>query len=384
MANRRILIHHDSEQFGGHELAFLSFLPGLMALKDVKELCISCYTGNRKLIDALKSLNNSKIRLRVSSFRKRRGEPYFAFFRILYLMYMNKVCREERPDLVILLQGRIENCLVALIVCKMRGHRVISYVPMAHSLSTIGSRFRLLGLGDHVRRFYYKMADGFVVPSTSVARQLRSAGVRKRIEVTPNFVPAAAPISQEIARKMLGIGRETSVACFIGRYDIKQKGLDQLAACIGTLGRNQKKWTFIFVGGGDEHHLKSIMSNVMNEKQIKFLPWTNNTVPVYCSSDVVLLPSRFEGFPLVLLEAASLGIPILASPIEVFAEFLPSDMLFDFEAKKNFVDALTAASSSENQAFFRSQLAPALVEKLEADRRADRFSVAISSFLRSD
>jgi glycosyltransferase involved in cell wall biosynthesis len=52
-------------------------------------------------------------------------------------------------------------------------------------------------------------------------------------------------------------------------------------------------------------------------------------------ADVLLLPSRFEGFPLVAIEATHYGVPVVASSQAGLADALPQECIFpfgDFEA----------------------------------------------------
>jgi glycosyltransferase involved in cell wall biosynthesis len=60
-----------------------------------------------------------------------------------------------------------------------------------------------------------------------------------------------------------------------------------------------------------------------------FLPWREDMTPVYSAIDVLALPSRFEGVPLVMLEALACGVPVVASDRDGMADWLPPELRFD-------------------------------------------------------
>src|SRR5574344_183985 len=69
------------------------------------------------------------------------------------------------------------------------------------------------------------------------------------------------------------------------------------------------------------------MSMIMNmfhhlEDRITIHPFTQNIQNYYSTASVFVLSSRWEGFPLVIMEALAHGLPIIASDIPVCKEFL--------------------------------------------------------------
>ncbi|MCI5142236.1 MAG: glycosyltransferase, partial [Candidatus Electrothrix sp. ATG1] len=59
-----------------------------------------------------------------------------------------------------------------------------------------------------------------------------------------------------------------------------------------------------------------------------FEGWADDMVVWYEKLDMLLLPSRFEGVPVVMLEAMHWKIPIVASDCDGMAEMLPEEWLF--------------------------------------------------------
>ena len=92
-----------------------------------------------------------------------------------------------------------------------------------------------------------------------------------------------------------------------------QKGFDLLIEAMSIVVTKHKDWVLHIYGKGE---CKELL-----EKQIRLLHMEENVVlkgnspdltKAYLDSSIYVLPSRFEGFGLVLIEAASFGLPIIS------------------------------------------------------------------------
>lgn len=97
----------------------------------------------------------------------------------------------------------------------------------------------------------------------------------------------------------------------VGKLD-PQKGFDLLIeAC--TFIKNWDGWALEIYGQGpDEEQLRSQISSHHLEQHIFLKGITQKVAEVYNSASFYVLSSRFEGFPMVLLEAISFGLPIVS------------------------------------------------------------------------
>jgi len=112
-----------------------------------------------------------------------------------------------------------------------------------------------------------------------------------------------APGSKTDARKNLGIGEDEKVVLFVGHVTYG-KGIDVLCEC----ARRMPEITFIVVGKG------ALSDQPDNCRFVGNLP--NDQVPEWINaSDVLVLPTRSEGTPVVLMEALSCGVPVVASSV---------------------------------------------------------------------
>lgn len=128
------------------------------------------------------------------------------------------------------------------------------------------------------------------------------------------------PISQKIARKLLGVSEEKKVICFGAMNTEKgdRKGFNYLRNALKGLNMSDKE---ILVFGTDfDEKINQISDNV------KFLGRLNDEYSlslVYNSADVVVGPSLQEAFGLVYIEAMACGTPCVA---------------FDYSGPANIID----------------------------------------------
>ncbi len=338
---RSLLILQDSPDFGGHEAMFLRFLPAVVESGGYDRIVIRHPLSNTILAERLRPYVSDGFEVEAWPFAKRRAEPYLASFRRTYARAVRRLFAEVRPTTTLLLQGRIEHCAVPLLAAPRRSF-VVSYVPMAHRMADLGRR---AVPGDWVRRRLYRRPDRFIVPGPAVVGQVRAAGGRASVVVADNVVaPPPAP-ARARACEALGLDGEARVALFLGRLDVRQKGLDILAASIRRGAAHLGGWTFLFVGAGDgEADLAQLSRDLAGQVDIRCSRWTDSPDAMLAAADLLLMPSRWEGVPLVMLEAMTYGIPILASEIDVFQDYLPQANRIDF-ASADLAAAMARAIS---------------------------------------
>jgi glycosyltransferase involved in cell wall biosynthesis len=236
---------------------------------------------------------------------------------------------------VLLVQGRIENLAVPLSALPT-GARIVSYLPMAHRIAEMR---RSDIFGDRIRRGLYRRPNRFIVPSSAVADQVRRAGGIAPVAIVDNIVDVGQRLPKAVARDMLGLPLQRKIALFMGRLEPRQKGIDVLLAALRRAGpASLASWTFLFVGDGPG---KAALDKAARRMKIDLnvVSWTDRPDLYLSAADVFLLPSRWEGLPLVMLEALQHGLPVLASNIDVYRASLPGSAIVDF-ATVDLADAL--------------------------------------------
>lgn len=130
------------------------------------------------------------------------------------------------------------------------------------------------------------------------------------------------PMDQSTARRHLGFNPDDTLALFVGRFD-SMKGLDRLLEAMRYL-KHRRHLRLIIVGGDGLHTpegqiLLGLARTLGVEDSIAFMGRIEQKdLPVYYNAaDVMVMPSYYESFGLVSLEALACGIPVVATPVGV-------------------------------------------------------------------
>ena len=109
----------------------------------------------------------------------------------------------------------------------------------------------------------------------------------------------------------------------VGRFTRQHKGFDLLIEAFYLFSQKNQDWTLNIVGEGVEEELyKTLIKKYNLEDRVTIHPFTNQIQEYYSNAQVYVLSSRWEGMPLVLVEAMSHGLPIVTSDIPVSKEIL--------------------------------------------------------------
>ena len=147
-------------------------------------------------------------------------------------------------------------------------------------------------------------------PGAHVAESLRALGAR-RVEVLANPVPPFAQLTQAEARRALGLP-EGPLALFLGRLAPVKRPHLLIEAALGI-----PELRVVIAGDGPERaKLEEAAKALAGRVSFRGRVDDKEKELLLHAADVVVLPSEHEGQPLVLLEAMSLGVPVVATRAE--------------------------------------------------------------------
>jgi D-inositol-3-phosphate glycosyltransferase len=140
------------------------------------------------------------------------------------------------------------------------------------------------------------------------------------------------PISKAEARKQLGIDAKEKVVLYVGRFD-KRKGIETLVRATGELRLqleqgeeiDPQNLKLLVVGGSDpqeadgaeRRRIDQIVTDLDLHANTEFVGMVgHDRLPLYyTAADVCVIPSHYEPFGLVAIEAMACGTPVVASAV---------------------------------------------------------------------
>lgn len=236
-----------------------------------------------------------------------------------------------RPSLCVVAEG----CLLAqplfTAVARLMGVRVVVYTPLVDSGATMG--FRRGKLRDWiVCHGYANLPHAWITITQQQAGAFAAwAAVKKPVFTLPNTVDraieqlAVSHQSSRAAQEEAGVVR----VLVLGRLDAHQKGLDLLLDFLECATALAGRVRVTLAGEGDfrgEVERRTLLSPLLS-RLLRAQAWSD-PLATLMQHDVLLLPSRFEGVPLVMLEAMALGVPVVASDLPGTRTYLGADTLF--------------------------------------------------------
>jgi glycosyltransferase involved in cell wall biosynthesis len=133
-----------------------------------------------------------------------------------------------------------------------------------------------------------------------------------------HFAPRAADPS---IREVLGAGERTLVVGFLGRMS-EEKAPDVFLQ-VANLLRDVPEVAFLMTGAGPLTAETMAKAQALRlERRFHHFGCVDDIRPYLGSCDVLLLPSRFDGRPTVVLQALAMGIPVVASRVGALPEIV--------------------------------------------------------------
>lgn len=101
------------------------------------------------------------------------------------------------------------------------------------------------------------------------------------------------------------------------------KGFDLMVDAFVEFSKVNKEWSLDIYGEGPGHdYVKNAIVNNNLDKRMYLHDYDTDVEKIYCEHDILIFPSRYEGFGIVQIEAASCGLPVIAAELPITKELI--------------------------------------------------------------
>jgi len=212
-------------------------------------------------------------------------------------------------------------------------------VPIVHMFHTLGEMKNRVARSEEEREGEYRLngerqvlkrANKIIAATLAEQTQLQFLykANKRKITIIPPGVDTGHfyPIPKDEAREVIGVPSTKKLILYVGRIE-PLKGIDTLIKAVARLRIDIEQITLAIIGGDpnvssekmseEMARLKKMCEDLGLGGMVVFLgKRAQQTLPYYYSSaDVLVMPSHYESFGMVALEAMACGTPVIASQV---------------------------------------------------------------------
>ncbi|MDR1480332.1 MAG: glycosyltransferase [Planctomycetaceae bacterium] len=215
---------------------------------------------------------------------------------------LRKLLREQSPDIFISFMFH----------ANFFGRLAAYFAGIKHVVSCIRVAERSAWWHLFLDKWTNVFVERYICVSDSVAEFSRVVGglPARKISVIRNGIIAPTELKNG-----------TNKIIFVGRLDY-QKGVDWLIQTLPSWLTQLKDWELLIVGDGIFRDKLEERIDAKIRNRVKVLGWRADAVELIAESKILLLTSRWEGMPNVILQAMSNAKAVVSTNVEGIAELL--------------------------------------------------------------
>jgi glycosyltransferase involved in cell wall biosynthesis len=297
------------------------------------------------------------------------------------LLLLRRLLRQLQPDIV-----HSHSSKAGALARLCRGPWKQIYTP--HAVYTLNPN-----LPATQRRFYGGIerwlgnhcSDAVIGVSGDEAEHLRDLGLASaRIRTVANGVTPRGLLQRGAARTELGLREDAFVIGFVGRFDF-QKGVDRLVRIARELfQRHGDALQIIAIGSGDFAQAAGAEADNV-PSNVRVAGHVDDAYRYFSAFDLLALPSRYEGFPYVCIEAVVAQVPIVATRVagvtQLIAGYRVGAMVANTDDPAEFAEAVSQFAESPDLRERKRANCERAIEHFTADAMVDRTAAVYQDVL---
>ena len=222
--------------------------------------------------------------------------------------------------------------LSAWVGMELKKRQLVKHLHTYHSLGAVKYRSvntipLIAKTRLEVEKQCLETADVIIATSPQEKEHMRSlVSTKGNIEVIPcgTDISSFGSVSRSAGRAKLGLNSEDKLVLYVGRFD-RRKGIETLVRAVGKSEVKQQPLKLMIAGGstpgrkdGKERERIEGIVKELGLQDITIFPGRvehKDLVYYYAAADVCVVPSHYEPFGLVAIEAMASKTPVIASEV---------------------------------------------------------------------
>ena len=295
--------------------------------------------------------------------------------------FLKRTPGERNPRIILTLLRIMRLHDVRLIHAHDSGAKHFAMLSKLYRSMSVGYTIHNTGIvasWDRVRlRLHQRFVDWNIAISGAVERECRNVNLQRIFKVH-NGIPLASFCALDRPRKFRTPLRLINVA----RLYPRQKGQDILIRAVGICASRNLDVLCDFVGSPPDDDpnaidmLQQLAAAERVSNRIRFLCNRTDVQALLDDADIFVLPSRYEGFGLALLEAMAMGLPAIAADIDGPAELLSdgsNGIKFKVGSAEDLAEKIVTLAGQPELASRIARAAQRFVTKLDIANMRDQY-----------
>jgi GalNAc-alpha-(1->4)-GalNAc-alpha-(1->3)-diNAcBac-PP-undecaprenol alpha-1,4-N-acetyl-D-galactosaminyltransferase len=285
----------------------------------------------------------------------------FILYRLLRTLFnMRKIAKEVKPDIAI---GVMSDCAIFTLVA-LAGLKIPIIVNEHNNLDSMYPQYR------YIARVLYRFASAVTVLTRWDYKRWKLKIHNLVYMPNPLYVPN---VEKKYNRRKIVLA--------VGRVGAEQKGFDNLMRCWNMIYKKHPDWKLVVAGKYNEKDVEDLYGLLDDgaDSQIEFLGFRTDVYELMLQSEIFVLPSRYEGLPMGLMEAMAAGCCCVAFDVVTG----PSDMIINYRSgilvenqnNTKLAEALEEVMTDEKLRHQLASQAPRGIHRFSSDKVINRWSV---------